>query len=131
MERLFKMRGILDLINSPHLHVDIPDNKEMAGYLMSKLDPGTHTNIITPETEDSSKLIWLAAKDYFASSQAANQARMFFNFLYLGFDLSNIDGLVTSVKAHFGKLDKVGIVLPNDILSYLILFKLPDSLKAM
>lgn len=131
MERLFKMRGILDQINSQDPLAVIPDDDEMAGYLMSKLDPGTHTNIITPENEDSTKLIWLAAKNHFASSQAANWARMFFDFLYLGFNQNDIENFVTSVKAHLVKLDEVGITLPNDILSYLILFKLPDSLKTM
>lgn len=131
MERLFKMRGILKLVNSSNPRAEIPDDDEMAGYLMSKLDASTHTNIITPENEDSTKLIWKAAKNHFASSQAANQAKMFFNFLYLGFNPNDIDSFVTSIKAHLGKLDKVGITLPVDILSYLILFKLPDSLKAM
>lgn len=131
MERLFKMRGILDLVNSPDTNVVIPDDDEMAGYLMSKLDPSTHTKIITPENEDSTKLIWLAAKNHFASSQAANWARLFFNFLYLGFNQNDIDGFVTSIKTHLGKLDEIGIILPDDILSYLILFKLPDLLKIM
>lgn len=74
MECLFKMRGILNLINSIDPYEEIPDYDKMAGYLMSKLDPSTHTNIITHENKDSSKLIWLAAKNHFASSQAANRA---------------------------------------------------------
>lgn len=131
MERLFKMRGILNLINSSNPFEEIPDDDEMAGYLMSKLDPSTHTNIITQENEDSSKLFWLAAKNHFASSQAANRAKMFFNFLYLGFNQNDIDGFVTAVKQHLSKLEEVGIDLPSDILSYLILFKLPDSLKSI
>lgn len=131
MERLFKMRGILHLVNSPNPYKEIPDNNEMAGYLMSKLDPATHTNIITIENEGSTKLIWQAAKDHFASNEAANRARMFFNFLYLAFDSNDIDGFVTNVKLHLGKLDKVGIELPGDILSYLILFKLPESLNSI
>lgn len=56
---------------------------------------------------------------------------MFFNFLYLGFDQNDIDGFVTAVKQHLSKLKEVGIDLPPDILSYLILFKLPDSLKSI
>lgn len=110
---------------------DEDTNQEIIAYLLSRLEATTHSNIITPKNEDDARGIWTAAKTHFASSQSANRARVFNNFLYLPFNEQQIHRFVTTVKIHLNKLMEVGIELPTDILAYLVLFKFPPSLKSI
>lgn len=74
MESLFDLRGILHIMESKSkdVQLDAEINQDMAPFLLAKLEPATHTNIIKPGNVRNAKEIWIATKNYFASSQSAN-----------------------------------------------------------
>ncbi|KNZ48485.1 hypothetical protein VP01_5635g1, partial [Puccinia sorghi] len=87
----------------------------------------THNNVVTATNRDSLKLLWLAIKEKFASSQA----RIFNNFLYLSFKEDSIENFITKFQVSVKKSVDVGIDLPQDVLAYLILFKFPATLSSL
>lgn len=133
MESLFDLRGIMEVMSNQDesVQLDYKINRDIAPFILAKLKPATHTNIIKPGNARNAKSIWIATKTYFASSQSANQAQIFNAFLYLPFSEDRIDKFVTNIQNHINKLTKVGIELPLEILASLILFKFPSNLKAM
>lgn len=56
---------------------------------------------------------------------------MFNKFLYVKFREDSLEAFVTNIKVAIKKLVDVGIDLPQDILAYLILFKLPENLHLL
>jgi hypothetical protein len=107
------------------------ENAELKLLIISKMDSITHNNIVTADNRGSAKLLWKAITKQFASSQASNQAWMFNKFLYVKFREDTIEAFVTDTKVAIKKLVDVGIDLPQDILAYLILFKLPDNMQIL
>ncbi|OAV84877.1 hypothetical protein PTTG_30985, partial [Puccinia triticina 1-1 BBBD Race 1] len=95
------------------------------------MDSVTHNNIVTADNRGSAKDLWKAIKDRFASDESANRARVFNEFLYVRFKEDALEAFVTDIKVAIKKLVDVGIDLPQDILAYLILFKLPDNLQLL
>ncbi|KAI9601972.1 hypothetical protein KEM48_001261 [Puccinia striiformis f. sp. tritici PST-130] len=79
----------------------------------------------------SAKALWKAIKDRFASNESSNRARVFNDFLYAKFKEDHFEVFVTDIKVAINKLVNVGIELPQDILAYLILFKLLDTLQLL
>lgn len=130
VEGLLKLRGILSILNSATQALPPAINDEISVYLISKLDQSTHVNIVTEENEGNTKLIWNTIKEYFASSQSANRARVSFEFLYVSFE-DDLDTFITTIKSKIKRMGEVGITLPSDILSYWVLFKLPESLTPL
>ncbi|KAI7957559.1 hypothetical protein MJO28_004654 [Puccinia striiformis f. sp. tritici] len=95
------------------------------------MDSLTHSNIVTTDNRGSAKALWKAIKDRFASDESSNRARVFHEFLYVKFKEDALESYITDIKVAIKKLVDVGIDLPQDILAYLILFKLPDSLQLL
>lgn len=67
----------------------------------------------------------------FASSQTSNQAIIFNDLLYHHFKPDSIDLFITEMKNSLKKIIDLGMDLPNNILSYLILFKFPSCLQSL
>ncbi|KNZ55087.1 hypothetical protein VP01_276g7 [Puccinia sorghi] len=86
------------------------------------------TNVITHDNEKSLKNIWKSISDYFTSSQASNCARIFNTVLHVQFNPNNVLEFITQVNTAISRLHEVGIILPKDIVAYLILHKLPLSM---
>ncbi|KNZ60797.1 hypothetical protein VP01_149g6 [Puccinia sorghi] len=105
------------------------EDVQLRTILTSKLESSIHANVITHENEKSSKMIWKSICDYFASSQAANRARVFNSVLHIQFNPNEVQEFITQVKTSISRLHEVGIDLPKDIIAYLILHKLPPSMS--
>ncbi|KAH9443964.1 hypothetical protein Pst134EB_033136 [Puccinia striiformis f. sp. tritici] len=134
MTALLELRGVLNTLeanepDSTPLEAEI--NAELKLLFISKIDSATHSNIVTTDNRSSAKALWKAIKDRFASDESSNRARVFNEFLYVKFKEDSIESFVTDIKVAIKKLVDVGIELPQDILAYLILFKLPDSLQLL
>ncbi|KAA1106449.1 hypothetical protein PGT21_050161 [Puccinia graminis f. sp. tritici] len=95
--------------------------------ITSKLDPSVHSNVINHENESSAVEIWNAIINHFASTQAANRARVWNHFSHLPFDNSDINGFMTKIRSAIGKMHEVGIQIDTDVVGYEILKKLPKT----
>ncbi|POV99253.1 hypothetical protein PSHT_13735 [Puccinia striiformis] len=134
MTALLELRGVLTTLesnepDSPPLAAET--NAELKLLLISKMDSLTHSNIVTTDNRSSARLLWRAIKDRFASNESSNRARVFNEFLYVRYREDALEAFVTDIKVAIKKLVDVGIDLPQDILAYLILFKLPESLQLL
>lgn len=130
-EKLFKLRGIFDIMNANNLtSLDDDTNQEFVAHILAKLNANSYNNIIDDTNKDNAKLIWRSTQEHFASSQSANRARVFNGFLHLSME-NNIETFVTTVKIFLKKMTEVGIKLPSDIIAYLVLFKFPSSMQHM
>ncbi|KNZ61475.1 uncharacterized protein VP01_1395g3 [Puccinia sorghi] len=93
--------------------------------LQDLLEPLVSSIGVLSTTKDkSSKKIWKSISEYFASSQASNQARVFNAILHIYFNPNNMQESIPQVKTAISRLHKVGINLPKEIIAYLILHKL-------
>ncbi|POW04228.1 hypothetical protein PSTT_10533 [Puccinia striiformis] len=134
MTALLQLRGVLKALDSEEPDViPLADdvNAELNLLFISKIDSVTHNNIVTADTRGSAKALWKAIKDRYTSAESSNRARVFNDFLYVKFKEDALEAFVTDIKVAIKKLVDVGIDLPQDILAYLILFKLPDSLQLL
>lgn len=108
-EKLFKLRGIFDIMNSTSSTcLDEDTNQEFVAHILAKLDTNSYNNIIDNTNEEDAKLIWISTQENFASSQSANRACVFNGFLHLLTE-NNIEAFVTTVKIYLKKMTKVGI----------------------
>ncbi|KNZ50712.1 uncharacterized protein VP01_4276g1 [Puccinia sorghi] len=106
VENMLDLQELRNSLTTETETLSASEDVQLRTILTSKLESTIHANVITHENEKSSKMIWKSISDYFASSQAANHAR-------------------TSIS----QLHEVGIILPKDIIAYLILNKLPPSMS--
>ncbi|KNZ52978.1 hypothetical protein VP01_337g5 [Puccinia sorghi] len=88
-------------------------------------------NVGTAENRDLAQKLWLSIKECFASLQSLNRACIFNDFLYVKFQEDAVETFVTDIKVAIKKLVDVGIDLPQDILAYLVLFKLLSSMQTL
>ncbi|KNZ49313.1 hypothetical protein VP01_5096g2 [Puccinia sorghi] len=128
---LLMLRGVFQAINNPAVPLGESNNAELTMLLLSKIDSVTHANVVMADNSSSAQKLWASIKDLFASSQSSNRARMFNNFLYIKFQEDGIEKFVTDTKIAIKKLVDVGVELPQDILTYLVLFKFPTSLQTL
>lgn len=131
MTAILDLRGLLTSLEDEKRALFAEDDAELRLLLISKMDSSTHNNVVNPENRGSAKALWRAIKERFASSQAANRARIFNLFLYLEFQEEAVEDFVTEAKVLIKRMLEVGIDLPQDILAYLILFKFPDGLQLL
>ncbi|KNZ51141.1 uncharacterized protein VP01_4075g5 [Puccinia sorghi] len=101
---------------------------QLRTILTSKLDSSIHANIINHNNEKNPRSIWKAISNYFASSQASNRAQVFKEILRLKFNANDIPGFITNIKTILALFHEVGIEIPKDIVTYIILDKLPSAL---
>ncbi|KNZ48230.1 uncharacterized protein VP01_5814g2 [Puccinia sorghi] len=100
---------------------------QLQTILTSKIEPAIHANVITHNKEKDSKKIWASISSYFASSKASNQARIFNSLFHIQFNSTNVQEFITQMKKAISRLHEVVIILPKDIIAYLLLHKLPPS----
>ncbi|KNZ50089.1 hypothetical protein VP01_4600g1 [Puccinia sorghi] len=134
MKALLELQGVLNTLDSqtPNTVPLAEDaNAKLKLLLILKMDSVTHNNIVTADNRGSAKDLWKAIKDRFALDKSSNQARVFNEFLYVKFKEDSLEDFVTNIKVSIKKLVDVGIDLPQDILAYLILFKLPEKLQLL
>ncbi|KAI8452554.1 hypothetical protein BY996DRAFT_8395199 [Phakopsora pachyrhizi] len=86
---------------------------QLRTILTSKLEPEIHANVITPEIEKDARGIW----------------KVFKEFLRIKFNQNEIPDFITRIKGSLSKLFEVGLTIPQDVMAYLILDKLPTSLE--
>jgi len=129
VESMLDLQELLDPLVSPTGVLSATEDVQLRTILTSKLEASIHANVITHDNEKSSKKIWKSISEYFASSQASNRARVFNAFLHLPFNPNDVQEFITQVKTAVSRLHEVGIDLPNDIIAYLILHKLPLSMN--
>ncbi|KNZ60244.1 hypothetical protein VP01_158g13 [Puccinia sorghi] len=125
---LFKLGGIKDnmLNGQPELEED--DNTILCAIILSKLSTVTQSNVVNSENEDNAQLLWKAILKRFISSEPSNRARVYNQFANIKFDISNIEKFVTDVRSAIVKMEDVGIKLDEDIVTYDLLRRLPNSL---
>ncbi|KAI7962507.1 hypothetical protein MJO28_000601 [Puccinia striiformis f. sp. tritici] len=134
MTALLQLRGVLTTLNDEQtdaaaLADDV--NAELILLFIAKIDSVTHNNVVTADNRNSARALWKAIKDRFASDESSNRARVFNEFLYVQFKEDALELFVTDIKVAIKKLVDIGIDLPQDILAYLILFKLPDTFQLL
>lgn len=129
MDAILNVRGCSKAINGENTQLEPNVNDDLKLLLISKLDSSTHNNVVTPISKNSAKLFWKAIIEKYASTQASNWARVFNDFLYQRFNEDQIDDFTTKAKVCLKKMSEVGILLPNDILAYHLLFKFPNSIR--
>lgn len=126
---LLNFAQLKDAIGSDSESLSPTDNSILTLILISKLSSPVHTNLITAQNKESAKEIWKAILKHFVSSKPLNWDRVYSQFSSISFDENNIQSFITEVKTGVNKLHKICIVLPVDILTYMILDKLLDSMR--
>lgn len=91
------------------------------------MDSSVHANILNADNRYSSKKIWSAITHHFASTEAANRARVFREFFRIKFDADYILDFITKSKTANMSLIDIGVIIPEDINAYMVLENLPTS----
>ncbi|KNZ50417.1 hypothetical protein VP01_4438g2 [Puccinia sorghi] len=102
---------------------------QLQTILTAKLDLSIHANAIDHNNNKDARAIWKSISNYFASSQASNHDWVFEELLCLKFNSGNIPGFITNVRTILARFHEVGIDIPEDIFTYMILEKLPLALE--
>ncbi|KAA1076147.1 hypothetical protein PGT21_050248 [Puccinia graminis f. sp. tritici] len=128
MDNMLDLQGLRDSLNSEKGILTSSDDVSLRTIITSKLDSSIHPNVINHENEKDARKIWTSITDYFASTQPANRARVFNELLDLSFNNSDVQSFITSVRTINSRLFEIGIDLPQDLVAYILLKKLPSSL---
>ncbi|KAI7943587.1 hypothetical protein MJO28_011115 [Puccinia striiformis f. sp. tritici] len=131
---LLKLRGVLKALNSPALNViPLADdvNAELNLLSISKIDSVTHNNMSWQTIEAQQKLPGGQSKINSLWMNHQMELKFVIKFLCVKFREDTLEVFVTDMRVAIKKLVKIGIDLPQDILAYLILFKLPDTLQLL
>lgn len=131
MNTLLNLAKLKDTMSSDNLQLSPEDNTILSSILISKLSGSTHTTIINSTSEEDAKLIWKDILKHFVSAQPANRARIYILFKNITYNESDINSFILEVKSGINWMQEIGILLPQDVLAYMILRKLPDSLKVI
>ncbi|POW19923.1 hypothetical protein PSHT_04095 [Puccinia striiformis] len=130
-EMVTNLLQLTQVLHSPTLQFTTIQNLKVLSLITTRLDPAVYINVITPENAVDAKLLWAAINDHFAAVNPANRARIHAEFIDIVFDVNNIQGFITAVNTVFAHRREVGIVLPEDIVAYDILNKLPYSMSTV
>ncbi|KNZ55343.1 hypothetical protein VP01_2704g5 [Puccinia sorghi] len=125
---LFKLGGVKNQMLEGNPALDDDDNTTLCAIILSKLSTATQSNIVNAENEDDAQLLWKAILKRFISSEPSNRARVYNNFSNIVFDSSNIEKFITEVRSAIVKMVDVGINIPEDIITYDLIKRLPNSL---
>ncbi|KNZ55464.1 hypothetical protein VP01_2670g5 [Puccinia sorghi] len=128
VENLLDLQELRKPLTDPKGVLKAFQDVQLRTVLTSKLNPSIHNNVINHQNKKDSRLIWASIMEFFASSQPSNRARVFKELLRLKFNINDITGFITNVKTTLARFHEIGIDLPDDILTYLILDKLPPAL---
>ncbi|KNZ64129.1 hypothetical protein VP01_1063g2 [Puccinia sorghi] len=94
--------------------------------LAAKLVATIHSNFVNHSNRENGIKIWNTIND-FASTQSANQARVWNNLSLLSYNDTDVDGFITKVRASIEKMHKVGINIDIDVVGYKIIQKFPKT----
>ncbi|EFP76549.1 uncharacterized protein PGTG_02010 [Puccinia graminis f. sp. tritici CRL 75-36-700-3] len=108
---------------------DMLDLQGLWDSLTSEKDSSIHPNIINHDNKKDAQKIWSSISDFFASTQPTNCARVFNELLDLSFNSNNVQPFITLVRTINSQLFKIGIDLPHNLVTYILLKKLCPSLK--
>ncbi|KAA1071323.1 hypothetical protein PGT21_050312 [Puccinia graminis f. sp. tritici] len=128
VDNMLDVQGLRDSLTSDTGTLNNSQDVHLRTIITSKLDSSIHPNIITHENEKDARKIWKSITEYFASTQPANRARVFNELLDLSFTASDVPAFITSVRSINSRLFEIGIDIPQDLVAYIILKKLPASL---
>ncbi|KAH9452641.1 hypothetical protein Pst134EB_033520 [Puccinia striiformis f. sp. tritici] len=130
-ETVTNLLQLTHILRSPALPFSTIQNLKVLSLITTRLDPAVHINVITPENMVDAKLLWIEINNHFAAVNPANRARIHAEFLDIVFDVTNIQGFITSIRTVLAHCHEVGIVVPDDIVAYDILNKLPYSMSTV
>jgi transposase InsO family protein len=125
---LFKLGGVKDQMLAGEPALEENDNTMLCAIIIAKVSPATHSNVVNATNEVDAQLLWKAILKRFISSEPSNRARVYNAFANISFDASNIEKFITEVRSSIVKMEDVGIKLPEDIITYDLLRRLPSSL---
>ncbi|KAA1088644.1 hypothetical protein PGTUg99_050010 [Puccinia graminis f. sp. tritici] len=128
VDNMLDIQNLRESLTSENGTLTESQDVQLRTIITSKIDSSIHPNVITHENEKKAREIWKSITDYFASTQPANRARVFNELLDLSFNHSNIQAFITSVRSINSRLFEIGIDIPQDLVAYIILKKLPASL---
>jgi transposase InsO family protein len=128
VDNMLDVQGLRDALTSSTGTLTDSQDVHLRTIITSKLDSSIHPNVITHENEKNARKIWKSITEYFASTQPANRARVFNELLDLSFNSSDVQSFITSVRTVNSRLFEIGIDIPQDLVAYIILKKLPALL---
>jgi hypothetical protein len=130
MMNFLELQKLKDIfINEDVEKLSSEDELQARTILTSKLDPSIHSNVINHENQYNAIKIWKSIVHHFASTQAANRARVWNQFSSLPFDNTNVAVFITQIKSSIEKMHEVGINIDTDVVGYEILKKLPKTVE--
>jgi hypothetical protein len=128
VDNMLDIQNLRESLTSENGTLTDSQDVQLRTIITSKIDSSIHPNVITHENEKKAREIWKSITSYFASTQPANRARVFNELLDLRFNHSDIQAFITSVRSINSRLFEIGIDIPQDLVAYIILKKLPASL---
>jgi transposase InsO family protein len=131
VENVLDLQELTDSLTSPNGKLTKSQDVQLRTVLTAKLDSSIQANIINHTNEKDARLIWSAIMDHFASSKASNRARVFKELLRLKFNINDIPGFITDLKTTLARFHEIGIEIADDIVTYLVIDKLPTSLESV
>ncbi|PLW49458.1 hypothetical protein PCASD_01967 [Puccinia coronata f. sp. avenae] len=129
VENVLDLQELSDGLTSPTGTLTTSQDVQLRTILTAKLDTSVQANVIDHNNQKDARKIWQSITNYFASSKASNRARVFKELLRLRFDVNNILGFITELKSTLARFHEIGIEIADDIVTYLIVDKLPSSLE--
>ncbi|KAA1074358.1 hypothetical protein PGT21_002538 [Puccinia graminis f. sp. tritici] len=103
VDNMLDVQGLRDPLTSDTGTLTDSQDVNLRTIITSKLDSSIHPNVITHENKKSARKIW-------------------------NFNGSDVPSFITSVKTINSCLFEIGIDIPQDLVAYIILKKLPASL---
>lgn len=91
--------------------------------ITSRINARCYNEVVNSVTNSNPILLWKKISSQYASHSVINRGRVFMNWsaeIYMG----NLQDYIDRTRAHLLDIDAVGITLPKDIISYLVLGKL-------
>ncbi|KNZ59004.1 hypothetical protein VP01_181g5 [Puccinia sorghi] len=108
---LLKLWRVLNAINDTLVPLGETIDAVLVMLLLSKMDSGTHNNVVMDDNRDLAQKLWLFIKERFTSSQSLNRAQIFNKFLYVKFKEDAVETFVTDTKVAIKKLVDI---MPSD-----------------
>jgi hypothetical protein len=115
---LFKLGGLKDQIINGEPALEDDDNTILCAIILAKLSTTTHNNVVNSTNEANATELWKSILKHFVSTEPSNRARVYNLFANITFDASNIEKFITKVRSALVKMEDVGVIIPDDILTY-------------
>ncbi|KNZ60292.1 hypothetical protein VP01_1578g1, partial [Puccinia sorghi] len=107
---LFKLGGVKDQSTNGKPALEESNNTILCAIIIAKLLATTHNNVFNSANEDDAIKLWKAISNN------------------ISFEASKLEKFITEVQASLLKMQDVGICMDNDIITYDLLRRLPESL---